>query len=135
MKCEHGVYIPKADESTGKAWHCQQCYPEGHPEEAQTPVMLPRSSSDSGGSSEKKTCAKCGNLRTYFTNNCRKCGAEFPEEDLRGRSDARANRRQQGACPGCGSTIHYDTKRKSFWECADCGEEFRAPKLKEAAAE
>ncbi len=121
--CEYGVYIGCNDTL---ALACQLCNPDGLGAGA-TPV-LPRSSSDTLGRDDARENCICGNLRTYFTNNCRHCGAAFPETDLRGQSDVTANRRQSGACTECGSTIHYETKKKSMWECADCGTQFRAPK-------
>lgn len=38
-----------------------------------------------------------------------------------------------GACPACGSTIHEEISRKT-WRCADCNEEFKAPRLRSEAA-
>ena len=126
-KCSHDVYWPSGDEIN---LGCQLCNPDGLGAGA-TPV-LPRSSSDTLGRDDARETCVCGNLRTYFTNNCRHCGAAFPETDLRGQSDVTANRRQSGACTECGSTIHYETKKKSVWECADCGTQFRAPKKRAA---
>jgi DNA-directed RNA polymerase subunit M/transcription elongation factor TFIIS len=96
--------------------------------------VLPRSSGDTLGrkDSGRETCRACGNLRTYFTTNCRNCGAQFPDDGLRSRNQATANNRQAGECPKCGSTIHYDTEKKSIWCCADCGEKYRAPKPTES---
>ena len=44
-----------------------------------------------------------------------------------------ANRRQAGSCPECGSTVHYETDKKSVWQCADCDTKFKAPKITEEA--
>jgi DNA-directed RNA polymerase subunit RPC12/RpoP len=92
--------------------------------------VLPRSSGDTLGRGDgaHATCIACGNLRTYFTANCRNCGAQFPD-DQRGRGQTTANRRQSGECPKCGSTVHYETDKKSVWQCCDCDEKFKAPKL------
>lgn len=134
-RCKHGVYLPPNDQESGLAWGCQLCYPAGHPETegAEAPV-LPRSSGDTlcRRDDARETCS-CGNLRTYFTANCRHCGAAFPEDSLRGREQGTANRRQAGSCPECGSTVHYETDKKSVWQCADCDTKFKAPKITEEA--
>jgi hypothetical protein len=122
-KCQHSVYWPASDEVN---LGCQQCNPNGLGA-GEAPV-LPRSSSDTLGRSDARENCECGNLRTYFTNNCRHCGKSFPEAELRGQSNLTANRRQTGACPECCSTIHYETNKKGTWECSDCGTKFKAPK-------
>ena len=126
-KCSHSVYWPAADDT---ALGCQSCNPDGMPSGA-TPV-LPRSSGDTLGreNGERATCVACGCLRTYFTANCRNCGVQFPDDDARGHGQTTANRRQTGECPKCGSAVHYETDKISIWCCADCGEKYRAPKLK-----
>ena len=126
-KCFHGVYWPAADKVN---LGCQLCNPDGMPTGADP--ILPRSSSDTLGRDEtRECCTHCGNIRTYFTPNCRHCGGAFPEDDSRGHKQVTANRRQAGACPECFSTIHYETNKKSIWECSDCGHKFRAPKFVE----
>ncbi len=72
-------------------------------------------------------CTKCGNVRTYCTPNCRVCGTPFPEVDFNSQ-DGPSNRKQLGACPECGSNVHYETNKLSEWECSECGKKFRAPK-------
>ena len=126
-RCEHGIYISDADLPSGKSWGCNFCYPEGHPETTQAPI-LPESSGDPlGRDRSRKMCAKCGNMRTYYDKACVECGEPFPEEELRGKRSASGGKRLPGCCKECGSTIHYETKKKSIWCCADCGSEYKAP--------
>lgn len=122
-KCSHDVYWPAADEIN---LGCQLCNPDGLGA-GEVPV-LPRSSGNSLGRHDeaRETCHACGNLRTYFKTVCMHCGAAFPDDNLRGRGQETANRRQVGTCPDCGSAVHYETKKKSVWACADCNTEYRA---------
>lgn len=131
IKCEHGVHLSPGETLS---WGCQQCYPNGHPEVTENPV-LPRSSGDTMGrkESERELCGSCGNMRTYSGPACLRCLTPFPDDGHRGRGQVTANSRQVGACPECGSCVHYDTEKKSVWECSDCGEKFRAPKVTEAS--
>ena len=68
-------------------------------------------------------------LMTY-TQCCRNCGQPFPEDDSRGREQGTANRHQPGACPECSCCVHYETEKKSIWQCADCATLYKAPKEK-----
>ena len=125
FKCSHGVYWPATDEIN---LGCQYCNPDGLGV-GECPV-LPRSSSDSLGRFDAHdTCMACGNMRTYFSQQCRHCGAAFPDDDARGRGQETANRKQLGACTSCGSTVHYETSKKGEWECSDCGVKYKAPRL------
>lgn len=125
-KCDHGVYWPAAD---AIALACQLCNPDGMPT-GQDPI-LPRSSGDTLGRDEtRECCTHCGNIRTYFAPNCRHCGLPFPEDDSRGHAQGTANRRQPGACPECSGCVHYETEKKSIWQCADCATLYKAPKEK-----
>lgn len=127
MKCEHGVYLPAADAASGKSWGCSQCWPDGHPETTQVPIM-PRSSADAlGRDSARETCSACGNIRTYFSKNCRRCSALFPEVESHSITTQQNTRTSTGACPNCRSTIHYETNKVSKWICADCDTEYTAP--------
>ena len=124
-KCSHGVYWPAADEIN---LGCQTCNPDGLGA-GECPI-LPRSSSDVLVRYDAhETCKSCGGLRTYFSQQCMHCGAAFPDDDVRSRGQETANRRQIGACPECGSTVHYETKKKSEWECSDCRAKYKAPRL------
>jgi ribosomal protein L37AE/L43A len=124
-KCAHGIYMSGADEAIGKSWGCDACYPDGRPD-TESPV-LPRSSGDAlGRDSARETC-KCGNLRTYFSKECRHCGALFSDVDSRSITSQQNTRTNAGACPACRSTIHYETSKVSIWECADCGTKYKAP--------
>lgn len=121
-KCEHGCYWPSADPVN---LGCQLCNPDGLGV-GENPI-LPRSSGDPlGRNDEHETCKGCGNLRTYFSKQCRHCGAAFPDDDIRSRGQETANRRQIGSCPACGSSVHYETNKKSVWQCADCGTKYPA---------
>ena len=123
-KCAHSVYWPANDPVN---LGCQICNPAGLGE-SPAPIM-PRSSSDA--LTQKMVavtnCKGCGNVRTYCTDSCRVCGTPFPAADLRGH-DGPSNKKQAGGCSACGSTIHYETDKKNLWECAECGETYRAPK-------
>ncbi len=114
-----------ADAAIGKSWGCNACYPDGRPE-TETPV-LPRSSGDTLGRDNARETCKCGNLRTYFSPTCRHCGTPFPDVDAKSVTTQQNTRANVGACPACRSTIHYETKKVSEWECADCGTKYRAP--------
>jgi len=123
-KCEHGVYWPAADAIN---LGCQVCNPDGLPD-GPVPV-LPRSASDvlAQKTIPASNCVKCGNVRTYSMPNCRVCSTPFTETDLRG-YDSPSNKKQPGMCPECSSTVHYETVKKSIWECSECGTKFKAPK-------
>lgn len=124
-KCAHGVYWPDADPV---ALSCQLCNPGGT---GDGPVpILPRSSADplNAVKTEKIETCECGNVRTYFSDICRFCHKPFPKDLERGRVQGTANAHAAGTCPECGSTIHYETKKKNEWECADCGELYPASK-------
>lgn len=56
---------------------------------------------------------------------CPACDAAYPV-DKATREQTIANAHQQGACPECGSTVHYE--RGARWECSECGNDFAAPK-------
>jgi len=51
-----------------------------------------------------------------------------------GAKELHANRLPGSGCPACGSTCHYETKKDSVWECADCGTKYPRPRYAEAAA-
>lgn len=123
VRCEHDVYLSPSDVASGKSWGCQQCYPEGHPETSQEPILSRNSIETKQLASTD--CTRCGCVRTYSSPNCRSCGQPFPELVYDDSSNARNN---PGACPVCGSTSHYETKRRSFWQCVECLKEYRAPK-------
>ena len=125
-KCEHGIYMSGADAAIGKSWGCCQCFPDGHPETVETPV-LPRSSADVLTRDNARETCVCGNLRTYFAKECRHCGAPFPDVDSRAVTSQSNTRVNAGACPACRSTIHYETNKVSEWECSDCGTKYKAP--------
>lgn len=127
-RCAHGLYIPEKDRPTGKSWGCQQCYPDGHPEATAVPVLpnvtnRPLAFRRSG---EVETCASCGNVRTFFSDECRVCRAKFPEQPFDDSDPLSGGRHLISGCPSCGSNVHYEGKRKSVWVCADCGAEYRA---------
>jgi ribosomal protein L37AE/L43A len=129
LRCQHGVYMSAADATTGKAWGCQQCSPEGHPEAVVEP-RLPRKQTTLDGDFE---FCSCGAFRATFDERitvCQACGKPFADTDYRGRIQNRANA-VTGGCPACGSTVHYQTARKGIWMCADCEQEYEAPHLEE----
>ncbi len=121
-KCKHGVYLSPNDADSGLSWGCQQCFPDGHPESTDIPVVI-RTEPETVAASTN--CTRCGCVRTYSSPNCRSCRQPFPELVYDDSSNARNN---PGACPVCGSTSHYETKRRSFWQCVECLKEYRAPK-------
>lgn len=131
QRCEHGLYVPPGDT---KSWGCAQCYPDGHGT-GPTPI-LPRSSADTlnaDRTAKMDTCNNCGGLRTFSSTACRACGTPFPTDNSLGRAQGSANVHAAGVCPKCGSTVHYETKKASQWECSDCGKLFPAPKRKAVA--
>ena len=126
-RCEHGVYLP---EGQTKAWGCQGCYPEGHPEVDGQKLVLPRSVNFSADIDINR-CPKCSGplLSSFGTANvgrCVSCNEDFVIETRN--PSARANTKQAGSCPECGSNIHYETSDKKFWTCADCANEYAAPR-------
>ena len=127
-KCSHGVYLPAGDQIN---LGCQQCNPDGLGGERE--VVLPRTSDTDVNfvrHVQREVCSNCGNVRTYSSDACRVCFRPFPALDTSGRLQPTANERERGRCPKCGSVIHYETKRRSVWECADCGTKFPAVKRK-----
>ena len=134
-RCEHGIYLSEADVPSGRSWGCSSCFPDGHPEATQVPV-LPRSAADS--LMQKivlpANCTKCGNVRTYCTPNCRVCGTLFPEVDFNSQGGP-SNKKQPGSCPECGSNVHFEVRdnlgrvSKTKWECSECCTKFHAPKM------
>lgn len=46
---------------------------------------------------------------------------------LNGHNRMRANGKEAGMCPGCGSRIHT-VQSRTQWCCADCGKVYEAPK-------
>lgn len=125
-RCEHGVYNPDPD--TDLAWGCEACHPNGHPE-APAPV-LPRSSGDPLNASrtgELEKC-ECGAIILSTRTQCGVCQKPYPAGAGAFRLQGTANESSSGTCPACHSTIHYATKKKGVWACADCGEEYPAPK-------
>lgn len=122
-KCNHGVYIPEGETIS---LYCSICNPNGIPD---GPVpMLPRSAGDLSNSSKtggREYCPKCECPRTYSKPICRVCSYMWPIEET-GRHQGGANARPEGACPHCGSLIHFETKKKSVWLCADCDKEYKA---------
>jgi ribosomal protein L37AE/L43A len=121
-KCDHGVYWPEGDE---KALSCQQCNPDGTGT-GKAPVLPHRTNAAEYQPEGRETCGFCGNLRTYATDACRVCHTPFPAGV--GRQATTANATRAGVCPACGSNVHYETKKKSQWECSDCGKMYQAPK-------
>lgn len=123
-KCEHGQYIP---EGSTLAEYCGFCNPSGPASGGPTPV-LPRSSGDPlnvGHTDARGKCTECGCIRVYSMKECPACDTPYPV-DKAAREQTIANAKQSGACPECGSTVHYETK--NGWECSDCGKPFTAPK-------
>lgn len=128
-RCPHGIYLPDGDE---KAWGCQSCYPQGH---LDTPVpVLPRSSGDPLNSNRTESLPKCecGAIALSTRTRCGVCGLPYPYGLSDARTQGTANERAPGTCPDCGSNIHYETKKPSEWECADCGTKYPAPKGRRA---
>jgi len=130
-KCEHGSYIP---EGHTVAVYCRFCNPAGVAD-GPTPI-LPKSSGDALNikrTDSRGSCASCGCIRVYSMTKCPnpKCGADYPT-DKATREQLVANAKQEGSCPECGSTVHYESK--DGWECCDCGKTYPAPKrLREEA--
>ena len=120
-KCEHGVYWPAGDPVN---LGCQACNPAGLGEEL-APVVL-RTEPEAVAASTN--CTRCGNVRTYSSPNCRVCGQQFPERVY---ENCHSNVTEPGACPFCGCASHFETTKKSTWQCTDCLKEFRAPKTEE----
>jgi ribosomal protein L37AE/L43A len=122
-KCEHGSYIPAGEI---KAVYCPLCNPDGVPE-GPVPV-LPRSSGDPLRVTRPDELAlcQCSGMKLSSLPECPVCGLPF--ESSKGREQLSANVSPSGACPTCGSTVHYVSKKKRVWECADCGTEYPAPK-------
>ena len=90
-----------------------------------------------GKTEGREFCPRCGCLRTYSSDSlhpvdtCRPCGFKFPPKAPRNQGEANSRsgytgHQLVGACPECGSLIHYETKNKRKWECADCGKVYPA---------
>lgn len=119
-KCEHGVYWPVADPIN---LGCQQCNPTGYLNEGPALVVA-----ESAPVVVSTNCTRCGNVRTYSSPNCRVCGQQFPERVY---ENYQSTMTEPGTCPFCGCASHFETTKKSMWQCTDCLKEFRAPKTEE----
>ena len=118
-KCEHGVYWPVADPIN---LGCQMCNPDGLLLDGPAPV-LPRGTAETPHA-VSTNCTGCGNVRTYSSPTCRVCGKLFPEVVYA----ENTGKKSVGACPACACPVHYETNRKTIWQCAECLKEYRAPK-------
>lgn len=125
-KCEHGVYWPD-DQATAES--CQLCNPPILASEgpAEVPIFNRRGSQAFTATGELPSCPNCGDETAILTisrqGSCIVCGQQY---EIVAPVNLRANNRQPGICPGCGSGIHYVNGNR--WVCADCGEEYKAPK-------
>lgn len=120
-RCDHGVYLPEGET---KAWGCQSCYPQGHPETTKAPKFNRRSALDITSSGKLPKCPKCNVPISVALGGCPDCGIAIEND---GDQNLRANNKQQGICPSCSSGIHFETASGKKWECADCGEIYDAP--------
>jgi len=123
-RCQHGIYWP---EGHAIAFSCQSCNPIINEEPtiapASAPIMMERSPLRDRVNGPVPVCADCGVTSTRTSTECIGCGKKLPSASgLR----QRANRREPGECPDCGSRVHFETKDKKQWECADCGTTYPA---------
>ena len=114
-RCQHGIYLPDGMElSPG----CQSCYPHGRPDEVKTPKFNRRSALELTSTGKLPKCPKCGIPVSVALGGCPECGIAFENDD---EQKLRANNKQAGVCPECGSGTHFETTNKKEWECVDCG--------------
>jgi ribosomal protein L37AE/L43A len=125
-KCEHGIYLATPEEvASGKANYCTFCTPAGNPDAK--PVQFNRRGALQMTETGKlPRCPNCNNAILAISNGgkCVVCKEEF---EINAPHKLRANNRQPGICPKCGSGVHKEVDRRT-WECADCGDRFKAPK-------
>lgn len=127
-KCEHGVYDPHGDGA-----YCQMCNPSTNIkalDATKSDLHFNRRSALSLTETGKlPKCSNCATILTVSNNGtCHVCGTEHT---IDAPEHLRANNAQPGICPSCGSGVHYTTKTKRKWQCADCGREYVAPKRAE----
>lgn len=130
-KCEHGVYWP---EDQLVAEYCQTCNPATNdlskPDKKEFPRFNRRGSlsmTETGKLPKCPVCAENGisSILTVSTGGiCSVCHSEFV---IQAPHNLRANNKQPGVCPECGSGVHFDEGGRK-WRCADCSNVYRAPK-------
>lgn len=126
-RCSHGVYLPEGETL---AWGCQSCYPNGHPEEdSQQPIFNHRGALKLTGTGKLPKCPTC-NVPVPVSDKgvCAICSTPF---EINEATHLRANAKQPGICPGCGSGIHFETGNAKVWKCADCEQEYPAARTTE----
>ena len=124
-RCQHGLYWP---EGHPIAFSCQACNPVITTEDAppnSAPILMHRSALRARENGPLPGC-ECGGMPVRTTGRCMKCDKPVFEVAPAGMR-MRANRREPGECPECGSRVHYEGKDKRVWVCADCDAEFPAP--------
>lgn len=127
-KCKHGVYDPHGDGA-----YCQFCNPATNevseiPKE--TPMFNRRGSlnmTETGRLPKCPYCAAQGITSILAVSNGGICAVCHNEFTILAPHNLRANNKQPGLCPQCGSGVHFEKDRKT-WKCADCDAEYKAPK-------
>lgn len=122
-KCEHGVYWPEGEE---KALYCTLCNPAGNPNAKTVPEFNRRGALQMTETGKLPRCPKC-HTAILAVSNGGKCVVCKTEYDVQAPHKLRANNRQPGLCPECGSGVHVEVDSKT-WKCADCDTKFRAPR-------
>jgi ribosomal protein L37AE/L43A len=122
-RCEHGVYWP---EGHAIAFCCEFCNPLGNPGQA-SPTFNRRGSLALTTTGKLPKCPNCQGNSILTVSNGGKCTICKTEFDLTAPTKLRANNRQPGVCPECGSGVHFQVSNKE-WKCADCDTTYRAPK-------
>lgn len=72
-------------------------------------------------------CPNCQGTSILAVSNGGKCVICHSEFEIIAPTNLRANNKQPGVCPNCGSGVHYEVDRKT-WKCADCDTKYKAPK-------
>lgn len=121
-KCVHGVYDPHGDGA-----YCQSCNPAGNPDIQAAPTFNRRGSLALTTTGKLPKCPTCQGNSILTVSNGGKCTICKTEFDLTAPTNLRANNRQPGVCPECGSGVHFEVDRKT-WKCADCDTQYKAPK-------
>jgi|SRR5579864_3115351 len=122
-KCEHGVYWPDGDPV---ALYCTLCNPAGNPDAKKVLEFNRRGSLQMTETGKLPRCPACHTAILAISNGgrCVVCKIEY---DVVAPHKLRANNKQPGICPECGSGVHTEESNR-VWKCADCGTTFKAPK-------
>ncbi|VVB51623.1 Uncharacterised protein [uncultured archaeon] len=122
-KCPHGVFWPDGQE---KALYCTFCNPSGNPDAKVIPEFNRRGALHLTETGRLPKCPTCHTALLAVSNGGR-CVVCKTEHEIVAPHKLRANNKQPGLCPSCGSGVHIEIDGRT-WKCADCATPFKASK-------